>query len=188
MTFILKRVLHLTNPYMHGSDCEQLQQLLNEKGFPCHTDGIFGPQTANECKAAKVVLKYPPDQIDPVAGELLVSKLQAYKGGHPVPPTTVQNKYMEVLNYILAHPQNWRYDEIRPIPVWLPYKTTEVIVTDCSGAVTLAAKWAGATDPNGNHFNGYGYTGTILDHCTNISRLMLRPSDLVVFGPYPGLH
>lgn len=188
MSFTLRRTLHLTNPYMRGEDCRQLQNLLNDKGFPCIEDGIFGPQTAQACVKAKTFLKFPADQIQPTAGELLVSKLQSYKGPAPVHTTTIRDKYVEVLNYILAHPQNWRYAEVRPIPMYYPYKTTEIITTDCSGSVTMAAKWAGATDPNGNHFNGNGYTGTILQHCETISRAMLEPGDLCVFKPYPGVH
>ena len=50
------------------------------------------------------------------------------------------------------------------------------------------AKWAGLPDPNGLHFDGQGYTGTLLSHCLHIPFVDVRPGCLVVFGPYPGHH
>jgi hypothetical protein len=187
MTFVMLRTVHLTNPYTTGNDIRQLQELLTSKGFDCIADGIFGPQTANECVKAKIALGYPKAQILPIAGELLVEKLNDYKPPAPL-GTPVRDLYVEMLNYTLAHPSNWRYQEVRPIPYWLPYKTSETIITDCSGSVSLHAKWAKAPDPNGLSFNGEGYTGTILEHCQHITSYMLKPGDLVVFGSYPGTH
>jgi hypothetical protein len=87
----------------------------------------------------------------------------------------------------LSHEPPIHYAQSRPIdgmskPGKLP------LSTDCSGFVTLCYKWGGGPDPNGNHFNGYGYTGTILGHCKPIAESQLRPGDLVVFGPGTGDH
>ncbi len=62
------------------------------------------------------------------------------------------------------------------------------LYTDCSGFVTKAYKYAGAPDPNGFGYNGYGYTGTILTACQHISQGSAKRGDLVVFGSYPGTH
>jgi hypothetical protein len=73
------------------------------------------------------------------------------------------------------------YEQRRPIdginePPRLP------LSTDCSGFVTLCYRWAGAGDPNGRGFDGYGYTGTILDHCDEIGAEEAQRGDLVLFG------
>ncbi len=82
---------------------------------------------------------------------------------------------------------HWNYAEIRPIPVGDHVKHLPVI-TDCSGFVTLLAKWAGLPDPNGNGYSGEGYTGTLLSHLPHISKQQARRGDLVVFGPGTGYH
>ena len=59
------------------------------------------------------------------------------------------------------HKSGINYAETRPIPlhtkVWSHHFTT-----DCSGFVTLMAKWAGIPDPNGLNYDGQGDTGTLL--------------------------
>lgn len=94
----------------------------------------------------------------------------------------VENALWGVTNKVRIH-----YAQTRPIqgigrPRRLP------LSTDCSGFVTLCYNWAKAPDPNGNGYNGYGYTGTILQHCLSITRSAARPGDLVVFGGGSGDH
>ncbi len=79
------------------------------------------------------------------------------------------------------------YAETRPMPINIAVHQLP-FTTDCSGFATLMAKWSGAGDPNGSGFNGEGYTGTMLDHCTHISVAETQPGDLVVFGNAPGTH
>jgi len=69
-----------------------------------------------------------------------------------------------------------------------PGETTRRIAADCSGFATGCAKWAGAPDPNNLHFDGQGYTGTMLGHCRHIPLAEVRPGDLVVYGPGTGEH
>jgi cell wall-associated NlpC family hydrolase len=69
-----------------------------------------------------------------------------------------------------------------------PGETTQRISADCSGFATGCAKWAGAPDPNNQHFDGQGYTGTMLEYCKQITLAQVRPGDLVVYGPPPGHH
>lgn len=59
---------------------------------------------------------------------------------------------------------------------------------DCSGWVTCCYRWGGAIDPNGNGYNGSGYTGTLMRYCRRIKEEWLRPGDLVTFGAFPGTH
>jgi len=89
--------------------------------------------------------------------------------------------------WAIAHRINIHYGQIRPIPVNLPPKSLP-FTTDCSGFVTLMAKWSGNPDPNGNGFDGQGYTGTMLTHLPHIPLRNTWRGDLAVFGAYPGLH
>jgi cell wall-associated NlpC family hydrolase len=76
------------------------------------------------------------------------------------------------------------YAQVRPIPVDQPRALP--LITDCSGFVTLAYKDAGAPDPNGNHYNGRGYTGTLMTHGRKVTKP--QPGDLIIFGEFPGHH
>lgn len=81
------------------------------------------------------------------------------------------------------------YAQVRPIPVPPPGKLPRLpLVTDCSGFATLAYRAAGAPDPNGNGYDGTGYTGDMLRHLHRIPRSELQHGDLVCFGEFPGHH
>lgn len=63
------------------------------------------------------------------------------------------------------------------------------VTMDCSEAVTCLCKWAGLHDPNGNGYNGQGYTGTLLAHLPHYSDpAAAMVGALVVFGPGTGEH
>ena len=59
---------------------------------------------------------------------------------------------------------------------------------DCSAFVTLCYNWAGAPDPNGQGYDGQGYTGTLLSHGVVILKNQAVPGDVVVYGPGTGDH
>lgn len=59
----------------------------------------------------------------------------------------------------------------------LPHFPTQ---EDCSSFVTWCYFVAGAPDPNGRGFNGYGYTGDQITHGTETHNP--RPGDLVFYG------
>jgi hypothetical protein len=59
---------------------------------------------------------------------------------------------------------------------------------DCSEFATDAYAYADAPDPNGNDYNGTGYTGTLLAHCRHIPKAAAKAGDLAVFGATPGHH
>ena len=90
-------------------------------------------------------------------------------------------------HWAIEHRSNIHYGQVRPIPVNLP-KFSLPFTTDCSGFVTMMAKWSGNPDPNGNDFDGQGYTGSMLGHLPHIPRDRTWRGDLVVFGAYPGVH
>lgn len=90
-------------------------------------------------------------------------------------------------NWAIAHNSKIFYGEVRPIPVNLPPFSLP-FTTDCSGFVTLMAKWSGNPDPNGTDFDGQGYSGTMLNNLVHIRLNKTWRGDLVVFGGYPGVH
>jgi hypothetical protein len=91
--------------------------------------------------------------------------------------------YVNALQWFIFHHQIVSYAETRPIPLYLPaFELQETIFTDCSGMVTLAAKWAGVPDPNGYGFDGYGNTGSLYAHCKHVPEGSAAPGDLVWFG------
>jgi hypothetical protein len=60
--------------------------------------------------------------------------------------------------------------------------------TDCSEFVTTIYHWAGAPDPNGFGYSGYGFTGTMLDHGVSIPLHEAKHGDVVIWGVAPGHH
>lgn len=63
------------------------------------------------------------------------------------------------------------------------------VTMDCSESVTLLCRLAGLSDPNGFHYDGTGYTGTLLHHLphyTDASKA--KVGALVAFGPGSGHH
>lgn len=193
-----KRKLHLANPYITGPDVRAAQELLAknvfEDFFPGDIDGEYGPATAGATRRAKWALGYPKDSVDGAFGELLAG----YLSGTPLPPefaarrkrraaeakksSNVRERIVEFAHWGVKNTARIHYRQSRPIdgrgrPKKLP------LYTDCSGFVTLCYEWAGAEDPNGVNFSGYGYTGTLLRHCRRISKDAARPGDLVIWTP-----
>ncbi len=69
------------------------------------------------------------------------------------------------------------------------FKQKKTISMDCSESVTLLCHLAGLADPNGNDYNGTGFTGTMLNHLNHYtSPLSAGVGALVVFGPGDGDH
>jgi putative peptidoglycan binding protein/NlpC/P60 family protein len=57
---------------------------------------------------------------------------------------------------------------------------------DCSSFSTWCYWVAGAADPNGLGYSGFGFTGTLASHGRRVSTP--KPGDLVFYGPYPHSH
>jgi hypothetical protein len=104
--------------------------------------------------------------------------------------STVMQTRQSMVNdctWAIVHNSEIFYAQVRPIPVGLA-KFALPFTTDCSGFVTLMAKWSGNPDPNGNGFDGQGYTGTMLSNLPHIALNKTWRGDLAVFGAFPGLH
>lgn len=100
---------------------------------------------------------------------------------------TVRERFVDELKWGVAHEPQIHYEQRRPIPTHLPDHTLP-LYTDCSGFLTICAKWAGAPDPNGRGFNGEGFTGDMLQHCLHIRSHDALPGDLIVYGDGSGHH
>lgn len=99
----------------------------------------------------------------------------------------VRQRIVWTARWGVDHTAQIHYAQVRPIPVHVtPFSLP--VTTDCSGFVTLCYLWAGARDPNGNGFNGSGFTGTLLAHGRKVPIRKCRPGDLIVYGPAPGHH
>lgn len=60
---------------------------------------------------------------------------------------------------------------------------------DCSETVTLLCRWGGLADPNGQGYNGTGYTGTMLANLPHYDDPKgAATGALVVYGPGVGEH
>ena len=201
------RSLHLTNPYMKGEDVKDAQRLLehNEYGNfrPGTVDGEYGPATAEATRRAKSALGYEDKDVNGAFGQLLHDYLA---GTTPLPAEykkraaqrkqhatsadgegAIRDRIVQFAQWGINNEPQIHYEQRRPMdgvdqPRKLPLRT------DCSGFSTLCYKWAGAPDPNGQNYNGQGYTGTMLQHGRQIAKSAVQPGDLVVWGPNPGHH
>lgn len=102
-----------------------------------------------------------------------------------------------IMDYLVQHRGNVHYAQRRPmttraIATFAELRRTVAargVTMDCSESVTLICRLAGLDDPNGEHYNGTGYTGTLLDHLPHYD----NPANadvgaLVVYGPGTGQH
>lgn len=97
----------------------------------------------------------------------------------------------------IARHERLLWQEIRPMrqihwyetDLWAWLDAGHTITMDCSETVTVTCKLAGLKDPNGNSYNGKGYTGTMLAHLPHLKTAKdLDVGGLVVFGPGTGDH
>jgi hypothetical protein len=61
------------------------------------------------------------------------------------------------------------------------------LTLDCSESVTLICHLAGLRDPNGNNYDGTGFTGSLLNYLTHRDEPG-RTGSMAVFGAPPGEH
>ena len=95
--------------------------------------------------------------VDGIVGPQTWAKLDA------LAPSDLADAIRDEASWGVVHEAEIHYGQLRPIDgLATPHKLP--LATDCSGFVTLCYKWAGAPDPNGRGYDGYGYTGTLLQH------------------------
>lgn len=191
-----------------GDRVKGLQTALARLGFlpESHVNGTYEVQTARAL--ARVQKDWGIKGLDHYDATTRAALQKALAGEHPpgephklptkpVPPhhpapqhaanASLREKIIANAQWGVHNEPRILYAEIRPIqglhhPHQLP------LTIDCSGFTTLCYKWAGAPDPNGNGYDGQGFTGTQLNHMKHISREHVQPGDLVVFGSGSGHH
>jgi hypothetical protein len=112
--------------------------------------------------------------------------------------TDAQRRHLHgLMAYTLQHEPQIHYAQVRPMrtvhlteaELHLLLANGGTVSMDCSEGVTCLCKWAGLRDPNGHHYDGSGYTGTLLarlPHYTDASKA--KVGALCVFGPGSGDH
>lgn len=151
----------------------ELQRRLAALEFdPGYIDGVFGPRTREAVMAFQRVHELG---VDGVAGPRTWAALDAtMPGGLPF-------AIRDEVSWGLAHEVEIHYAQSRPIEgLTTPRKLP--LSTDCSGFVTLCYKWAGAPDPNGRGYDGYGFTGTLLQHMRQIPQAQSQVGDLALWA------
>lgn len=95
-----------------------------------------------------------------------------------------------LMDLLVGHEPQVHYAQVRPMQTRhiteheLLATISHGITMDCSESVTLLCRLAGIGDPNGKHFDGSGYTGTLLQHLPHYTDpRKAKVGALVVFGP-----
>ena len=115
-----------------------------------------------------------------------------------MPVTQTQRNHLVRLAQLLnQHAPDVDYAQVRPMRTRFLTQsqlTTDLehnvpVTMDCSESVTLMFRLAGLKDPNGLNYDGYGYTGTMLDHLTHFTEWdKVHEGTLIVFGSGTGTH
>lgn len=96
----------------------------------------------------------------------------------PHTPDTPRDLVVEEALWWVRHAALCTYRQRRPMDP-LKHVPRE---GDCSESATLCYRWASMADPNGRGYDGYGYTGTLIEHGRRIPWQAARPGDLVFYG------
>lgn len=97
------------------------------------------------------------------------------------PEERVREAIVDAALFWYAHRYSIAYSQARPFqlgqPPWIPSRE------DCSGFVTACHYAGGARDPNGRGYDHQGYTGTLMNEGTRVTRVTdLKPGDLIFYG------
>jgi len=142
--------------------------------------------------------KPQPTLPEPLDDNISNDQLPTWARGHPSDPSAAASQdqalfgglpgtdgsrkaVVMVAEKALAVEQKWHYHYLqnRPYPDTL-WSAEAHAGIDCSSFVTLVYKEAGCPDPNGSHYDGNGYTGTLATHGGPV--FQPSPGDLVFYG------
>lgn len=109
-----------------------------------------------------------------------------------------RRKLVTEAQYLISKEPQIHYAEVRPMTSNHVHTWSDVVnllghgghlTMDCSESVTSLFRWAGLRDPNGNGYDGTGYTGTLLEHLPHYENVRhAHPGALLVFGGGTGVH
>lgn len=114
--------------------------------------------------------------------------------GNPVHPGTPRThtapSIRSVLHGLMAETAGnrygWNYREVRPLSI--PPRLAHGVNADCSFGCKILCSWAGAPDPTGGHFDGWGNSTSMFMHCQHIPLAEAKVGDFIVFGPNGSEH
>jgi len=122
---------------------------------------------------------------------------QEWQRMHPVKDalTRVRDEITK-LGYMLIERRAYiSYSQTRPMEFLYVNPFKERFRADCSGIVTGLCKWARTStgiaipDPNGRGYDGFGWTGTLINNSTSLGRYLehVEVGDLAFYGRHTGL-
>lgn len=140
-------------------------------------DGVLGKVTQAALAAAHRQGHPTEWAYDAYAAQLLVGYCNAHRED---PAAHTRQQVVAAWAYWRAHAAQIAYAQVRPIqygkPPWVPSRA------DCSWYFTIGWYAGGGPDPNKRHYDGQGYTGTLIGGGTVCSRSDLEPADGVFYG------
>ena len=152
-------------------------------------NGVYGTGTIADVAAFKRGHKLTP--VDgrtagkrlwtELAKKNLTAEARAWLKKAAEPPRSPMDDAVAEAYYGLSQEGRLVYTQRRPMPPSLRSSLADHGV-DCSTFVTLCYKAGGLPDPNGQSYNGYGYTGTLWDRGTPVDLQHIQPGDLCFYG------
>lgn len=101
----------------------------------------------------------------------------------------IRKQLAALMDATVRNEPNWHYKEARPLV--LPSLATAehgTVVSDCSFGCVILCHLAGAGDPTGNKFDGYGNSTSMYEHLKTIPQAQAQTGDMVVLGSQGRLH
>lgn len=122
----------------------------------------------------------------------------AKKAKHHIKMWVFRFRIRRICWLLVNHKDKVLYAEVRPMRTNSIKSTKELkkrlkdgtITCDCTEAITMIFRLAGAKDPNGSNYNGQGFTGTMLDHLPHFKKSIsgAKTGAILIFGAGDGTH
>src|SRR4029077_11462310 len=155
----------------------------------CPPTGVIDEQTANAIRSARIPTGLP-NAGQPLLDATAINLLEDYTASQSKPPASsidaVREAITDYCQRSIQSEPGIHYLQERAIQAFgVPPETG--FSTDCSGHSTCAYYWArkqtgvAVPDPNGNGYNGYGYTGTLVNNPK--VQPPYKVGDLALYGP-----
>jgi hypothetical protein len=190
VTIPFGREIRLNNA---GPDCKAVKRALARAGFgPKLLAGltpIFGKYAVLNLRHFQTANKLDVDGVYGRATHArLVPHFDAYGAKMYLSYESTRHKVVEAARYFFGIEPRVHYtqgpqrmmivrERLRP-----PLAAEKQVYEDCSSFATGCYWLAGAQDPNGRGFDGYGFTGTLAVHGHPVSLREAKPGDLIFYG------
>lgn len=167
-----------------GTDVQAIQRTLRQLDIrQSDPTGHYGEKTKEHVKEYQKKHKIRDDGVyGPKTHKLLAKRFDATAKDQYRTHTVIRNAL-----YYVAHASQVHYVQTRPMQDLAPPPNLNT-ACDCSEFATMLFKQAGFPDPNGFDYNGWGFTGTMVNHGKKVSSIsQAKPGrSLVFYGHGPG--